>query len=230
LERSYLAALPALLYAAILLKYFPFVEIRMHPEKEGLQLGAMLRHHGWPLGLLFGTVVIRECLRLGMVTFLPVYLTGKAYALVFAGLAVSLLSFSSATGGILGGYLSDIFGRKPLLVISNLFVFPLMYTALQSEGIFFLVFLFLGGLFLFSANAVTIAFAQELVPERSSTVSSLVMGFGWGTAGLTMTLFGNLADHIGMQNALHYLILLPFLSVLLALGLPGRLAKERPAA
>lgn len=231
LEHSYIAALPAVLYAMILMQYFPHIEVSPQSGRRGLQLGEMLRRHGWPLGLLFGTVVIRECLRLGMVTFLPVYLTSKAYALLFGGAAVSLLSFSSALGGIIGGYLSDRFGRKQVLIVSNLFVFPLMYAALQSEGMLFLVLLFSGGLCLFAANAVTIALAQELVPERAGTVSSVVMGFGWGVGGLTMTLFGGLADYIGMQNALNYLVLLPFLSVILALGLPSlkpQIAQEKP--
>ena len=56
--------------------------------------------------------------------------------------------------------------------------------------------------------AVTIVMAQELLPHRASVASSIVMGLAWGTAGLSLTAIGALADAIGLERALRLLLLL----------------------
>jgi hypothetical protein len=52
-----------------------------------------------------------------------------------------------------------------------------------------------------------------------------MMGFAWGTAGLTMPLVGMAADRIGLEATLTVLAVLPLAAALLALPLP----RETPA-
>jgi FSR family fosmidomycin resistance protein-like MFS transporter len=73
---------------------------------------------------------------------------------------------------------------------------------------------------------VTIAFAQELVPDRAGTASSLVMGFGWGLAGLGLVAFGSLAELITVPRALDVAALIPLLAAGLALALPASTAAQ----
>jgi FSR family fosmidomycin resistance protein-like MFS transporter len=52
-------------------------------------------------------------------------------------------------------------------------------------------------------------------------VSSLMMGFAWGTGGLCVPLVGMLADHIGIESALELMAFTPLAAALLALPLPS---------
>jgi hypothetical protein len=54
-----------------------------------------------------------------------------------------------------------------------------------------LLFLVLAAAALSGANFVIIAFAQELVPSRAGTASSLVMALGWGVAGVFLIGYGS---------------------------------------
>jgi FSR family fosmidomycin resistance protein-like MFS transporter len=86
----------------------------------------------------------------------------------------------------------------------------------------------IGGFLLQSTLPVNVTFGQLIAPISAATVSSLMMGFAWGTGGLSVPLVGMLADRIGIERALTTMAFLPLISALLALPLPaGRLG--RPA-
>jgi MFS family permease len=81
--------------------------------------------------------------------------------------------------------------------------------------------LFLGGLVLLFTIPVNVVMAQELAPTQGGTVSALMMGFGWGMAGLIfIPLTGWVSDHVSMQAAFTGLIMFPLAGFFLALKLP----------
>jgi FSR family fosmidomycin resistance protein-like MFS transporter len=63
-------------------------------------------------------------------------------------------------------------------------------------------------------------FGQSLAPVSAATVSSLMMGFAWGTGGLTVPLTGLVADKVGIEMTLVGLALVPLVAAALALPLP----------
>jgi hypothetical protein len=65
-----------------------------------------------------------------------------------------------------------------------------------------------------------------LAPVSAATVSSLMMGFAWGTGGLSVPLVGMIADRVGIEHTLVGLALVPLAAAALALPLPER-AKPR---
>jgi FSR family fosmidomycin resistance protein-like MFS transporter len=81
--------------------------------------------------------------------------------------------------------------------------------------------LFIGSLLLLMTNPVIVLMAQDLIPSQAGTASALMMGFGWGMAGITFIPFiGWLSDRIGLETVLWGVILLPLLGFLMALKLP----------
>jgi MFS transporter, FSR family, fosmidomycin resistance protein len=70
------------------------------------------------------------------------------------------------------------------------------------------------------ANSVVIVMAQELVPTRAGTASSLVMGLGWGVAGMVLLGLGSLAAVLGVPRALDLAMAVPLLASGLSLWLP----------
>jgi hypothetical protein len=69
--------------------------------------------------------------------------------------------------------------------------------------------------------------AQEMVPEKGGTMSSLIIGFAWGMAGLAMVAIGALADSIGLKNAIDLLWYLPVMALAIAVFLPGAVVGVR---
>jgi hypothetical protein len=62
--------------------------------------------------------------------------------------------------------------------------------------------------------------AQELVPSQAGTVSALMMGFAWGTAGmLFIPLVGWASDLLSMHTVMMALTVFPVLGFLLTLKL-----------
>jgi len=67
---------------------------------------------------------------------------------------------------------------------------------------------------------VNVVMAQELVPAQAGTVSSLMMGFAWGMAGLVfIPLVGRASDVFSMHAVLMALLAFPLAGFLLALKL-----------
>jgi FSR family fosmidomycin resistance protein-like MFS transporter len=86
----------------------------------------------------------------------------------------------------------------------------------------FVVVLATGGFLLQSTLPVNVTFAQLIAPVSAATVSSLMMGFAWGTGGLSVPLVGLMADRFGIELALMTLSVLPLVAALLATLLPSR--------
>jgi FSR family fosmidomycin resistance protein-like MFS transporter len=66
-------------------------------------------------------------------------------------------------------------------------------------------------------------FGQAIAPVSAATVSSLMMGFAWGTGGLSVPLVGLVADRIGIERTLLGLAVIPLLAAACALPLPSRI-------
>jgi len=78
-----------------------------------------------------------------------------------------------------------------------------------------------GGFLLQSTLPVNVTFGQSIAPVSAATVSSLMMGFAWGTAGLSVPFVGLLADQIGIESTLMVMAFLPLAAAALALPLPA---------
>ena len=183
---------------------------------------AALRPHAKPLALLYLIVVLRTMTSLSLATFVPVLLTQQGWSVGMAGLAVSIYLFAASVGGFLGGPLADRFGSKRVIAASMLLAVPLLASATRMEGWPFVITLTAGGFFLQSTLPVNVTFAHQIAPVSAATVSSLMMGFAWGTGGLTAPLVGSVADRIGIESTLTAIAFLPLLAALSAAPLPGR--------
>ena len=72
-----------------------------------------------------------------------------------------------------------------------------------------------------SVSLKAVVMAQDLVPSQRGIVSSLMMGFAWGMAGITFVpVIGWAADHVGLQAVLWAVALTPLAGFPLALRLP----------
>jgi MFS transporter, FSR family, fosmidomycin resistance protein len=229
LERSYYAMIPGLLSVLLLGLYLKVPTGAVRRERV-LSLTAAFKGSQKFMALLFSIAVIREFTRVAVVTFLPIFLVMQGRSLAAGGITLALFSMAGALGGMIGGSLSDVWGRKMVILASGFLCVPLLHGMFLTDGLVSLLFLILAAGTLSGANSVIIALAQELVPSRAGTASSLVMGLGWGVAGVLLIGFGTLAESISVSSALGIAATLPLLTVALALALPRHTPAEAERA
>ena len=225
IEWTPLLVIPGLLVIAFFLTRVP--PIPHHASSRG-GFGA-LRPYAKPLALLYSIVVLRTLTSLGFATFVPVMLTRRGMSVGQAGAAIALYLFASTIGGFFGGPAADRFGPRKVIALSLVVACPFLVVAPLLTGWPFMVALAIGGYFLQSTLPVNVTFGQSLAPVSAATVSSLMMGFAWGTGGLSVPVVGLIADRIGIEHTLVGLALVPLLAAACALPLPRR-AHLHPAA
>lgn len=226
LENSYLSVFPGLVLILMLAKVLGSVS----PPSDRVVISPGIRAafgaKAKPMFILFLLVLFRSVTRFGMVNFLPLLFKERGLSLMAGASALTIFVFCEAMGGMMGGHLSDKFGRKGVVLHTLLLSVPMLYLFLHTSGKISLVFLALSGMMLMSSNSVVIAAAQEMVPKSTGMSSSLVMGFGWGVAGLTMVLIGNLSDHYGVAKAMGFLIYMPMAAAACSFVLPRRAVRS----
>jgi len=170
-------------------------------------------------------IAIRALAYTGLLTILPLYFQAQNLSSIASSHLVFIMLFSGAIGGILGGYISDRYGRKLLIVSSLVLATPLFYGFSHTQGTLSIVFLALAGASLLSSFSVTVVAAQEAIPNNKSLAAGLTMGFAGGIGGLMVIVVGRIADLYGLSSAISVLFFLPLVA-----GTAALFMKKRPAA
>lgn len=183
-----------------------------------------------PLARLWGLVVLRHTVHLGVLGFVVILLETRGLDYLAGNLALFGFVFMAALGGIAGGYVSDRWGRWPVTVGALTLGMAATLGFLASSGAVSLLLLLLGGGLLNASNPVIVTQAQELLPAQTGTASAVVMGFAWGMASLLVNVVGVLADawsSVGWALGAVTLSAL-ILTVLLTLRRPAALQPVQP--
>lgn len=190
--------------------------VRMADLKESF------RPNLWPMVNLTVVGIIRTLSGVGFATFFVLLMEDRGYTLQEGGDMLFVYQVGAVVGGFVGGWVSDRMGRARVIWITILLSTPCLLGALYEENTVLLaVWLFFGGFMNMASNSVSVAMAQEMVPDNAGTASSFPMGFSWGAAGAALMVFGTIADRIGVSATIQILCLIPLIAVVLALMLPG---------
>jgi FSR family fosmidomycin resistance protein-like MFS transporter len=218
LERSFVVVIPGLITFGLLNFLVPRAPALVAVQEES-RLSALLRPVWRPLTILYLLVVLRSVVQMCLVSFLPIYLSKKGLGAVEIGRIITLFLFCGAMGGFAGGSLADKLGEKKVIMLSMFFSAPFIWGFLLTQGWSAYLLLAAGGIILFSTVPVNVVMAQKLIPQSSSTISALMMGFAWGVGGLIVPLFGKMADLVGLERAFLLVPALPILGFILSLRL-----------
>ena len=219
LHASWVLAIPAVIVLVLLLRHAP--AIAPHADGRGGGFRA-LRPYAFPLTLLYFIVVLRTVASTSFATFVPVMLTRRGLTVSQAGMTTAVYLFATGIGGFTGGPMADRFGARRVIALSLVAAVPFLAVAPMLSGWAFVVALACGGFFLQSTLPVNVTFGQSIAPVSAATVSSLMMGFAWGTGGLCVPLVGYIADRIGIERTLMMTAVMPLAAAALALPLPAR--------
>jgi FSR family fosmidomycin resistance protein-like MFS transporter len=217
--------IPGIAAAALLILFTPRESVIAPSRLPASAIISTLRQAANELLAIIGVIAIRSLAVTALITFLPLYFKSKNMSNTSIGYLITSALFSGVVGGILGGWLSDRYGRKPLIVISLFITTPLFIAFLMTSGTTSIAFLILSGAALLSSMSVTIVAAQEAIPDNKAFAAGLTMGFAGGMGGLAVILIGYIADSWGLNSAMAAISILPLLSGIIAIFM-----KSRPAA
>jgi FSR family fosmidomycin resistance protein-like MFS transporter len=221
--RMPLASIVGIAMSILLYKYV-IPEQKHSKDHNTANILQIVRPHLKLLAFLCAIVILRATVSIVFVNFMSLLAKQRGLPLVVGGSIIFLFLLSTALGTVLGGYLSDRMSRRKLLIFSLLLSSPLLLSLVYAEGVALVILLILCGVVIACPNPVPLAIAQELIPEGRSTASSIMMGLGWGIAGILVLLFGVLADLFGgdVAPAMSIAASLPILAAICALPLPRR--------
>lgn len=220
--------LPGAVFSAMLYFYLPQSMVSQHQQHRATDWGPIRRV--WkPIAILFALVFIRSTIQVTYAQLLPLYLNvERGMSLIMGNYLVSAYLICGAVGGFLGGSLSDRFGGRQVILASMLGTVPFMLVFFLTSGWMSALGLCIGGLVLLFTIPVNVLMAQDLAPEQSATVSSLMMGFAWGAAGLVFVpVTGWLSDLLTLRTAMMLLLVFPILGVFVTLLLPRTIEEQR---
>ncbi len=163
----------------------------------------------FPLTVLFVIAVFRTVTSVGLESFLSIHLADEAYSNQVRSLVIALFIFAGSVGIMIGGWFSSRINTYLLLLFSLVGAPPLLYASLHTDGVSFLIFLFLGNVVLSSSITINIVLAQMLLRGHENIASSLMMGAVWGVGGLLNIQVGALGDRFGLPIVLDGLVMLP---------------------
>jgi FSR family fosmidomycin resistance protein-like MFS transporter len=186
---------------------------------------AETREDTWvPFTWLSATIIVRSVIFYGLNTFLALYWVAVLHQSREAGgRALTLLLVSGATGTLIGGRMSDRFGRPTVIRIATGSVPFLLMLLIQAPtpSLAYAALVPLG-MVLFAPFSAMVVLGQEYLPNRVAMASGVTMGLAGSVGGLAAPLLGWIADHRGMQASFWVLVGLGALVFLLSTTLRER--------
>ena len=225
LHATIVTVIPGIIVAILLLFFAPKDNILVGRKASLSEVMFSLKAASRELTSIIGVIAIRSLAYTSMLTLLPLYFKSENMSNIAASHLVTIMLAAGAIGGITGGFISDYYGRKLLIVGSLVIATPLFFGFLFTKGIISTVFLALAGAALLSSFSVTVIAAQEAIPNNKALAAGLTMGFAGGLGGFIAIYIGRIADVWGISTALTIVFLLPLISGLIALFM-----KNHPAA
>lgn len=174
-----------------------------------------------PLLAVLGIVMLRSWTFMVLINFLPLLYQSLGYGAGFYSPLLFVIIISGSAGTIVGGMVADRFSRKAAIIGSLLLLGPAIWLLLAFPGPGAFALGALAGFIADFSLPATLTLAQGLMPGRVGVTTGLILGIGFVTAGIGVSITGAVGDRIGLAPALTLLPLLLIGALALTFFLPG---------
>ncbi|MFC1724356.1 MFS transporter [candidate division KSB1 bacterium] len=199
------AAVPGIILTFFILKYIKSEDVEI---KKRVSFKSAIKNVKGVLTIILFVVTLRAVLIMSYTTFIPMLIVERGGSENLVGIPLFFMHFFGTIGGLFGAYIAEKTGSKMVIILSFFIPVPFLYYYLFTAGIQSVIILSTGTFILSLSIPVTISFAQKILPSHIATVSSFLMGFCWGVAGLILIPLGALAEKFGIQLILQILALI----------------------
>ncbi|MDD5658535.1 MAG: MFS transporter [Actinomycetota bacterium] len=225
---SPLAMIPGIIIAILLLKKIPADNKKRSIYKNDKNISLKSRFSKFKFHklklihffLVWTAAFSRDVLWVGLVTFMPLYLTSLKVNIINISIILLVFGIMGGMGGIFFSYFADKIKRNILIQIAYIAIIPLTYCIFKTNGLLSIILFIFIGFFLISSVPLCISMSHDIFPKNLSLASSLIMGLSAGFAGIAVMLLGKLADRIGIEKTIYIILILPFIAVLSMFFIP----------
>lgn len=145
------------------------------------------------------------------IAFFPIYMVDKhnlapAYAAMFLG----IFRGGGVAGSLLGGWLSDRWGRKNTLILSLLAIGPILYllTKLPFNAVFIVIFVLFGVIMYMRIPAMQAMLMDNTPPHFRATVTGIYIGLGMEGTSIIQPIAGRFMDIWGIAQVFNIIALI----------------------
>jgi FSR family fosmidomycin resistance protein-like MFS transporter len=211
-------------WLASVLLFVRLRDVEGRPPRTGPDVpwGRVLRIMGPLLVPLAGIILVRAFMSSALTTYLPIFLADEGAELWLAGISLSVLEAAGVVGALLGGSLSDRFGRRIVLLVSLLATPFLMLLFLVASGWLRFPLLLAMGFVALSVTPVIMALVQESCPENRALANGTYMSLSFLIRSGVVVVVGAMGDAWGMRLAFMACALITLLGLPLLPLLPKR--------
>src|SRR5574344_520820 len=228
-----LQKIPYTSFIGIILALFMFISV---PKLSGI--GKTIEKHDFGKSfkeilsnkfmlILIVTAMMKALITNSCTILLPFLWKGMGYKPAYIGTALFLFLLMGGLGSLVSGKLEAKIGAKPVLYISMIATFPMMFLFVETyktHAVLSLFIFVLMGFVTMLAQPVTMVMAQRLLPDYKSIVAGFINGFSWGVVAVALTVIGYLAQNFGIAKVIFIVSFIPVLFAYLVHYLPEHLS------
>mgnify|MGYP005840536543 CR=1 FL=1 len=163
-------------------------------------------------------VMLRSWTHQALTNYIPLLYKELGTMAEVGSAVLSALLLGTTLGTAVGGFLSDRFGLWRVIFFTLLAEGPLIFAFLHLTYPLTLLIGPVMGFLWGCAQAPLIVAGQALFPRHLGTISGLILGVSFATAGLGVYFTGRVADFYSLQVSLNLLAGLPLAGALLCLA------------
>jgi FSR family fosmidomycin resistance protein-like MFS transporter len=230
LRGGLLLMVPCLFVGAMLVRLAPYL-LSLEPgagRADRTAAPAGPERPGAMVMLLF-IVAFRSVAWFGLLTFVPLWEVSFGHSKSYGAHLLSLMLLTGAVGTLLAGPAADRFGRRPVLMASNLIVPPAILIFVLVGGIPGAIALCVVGPAVVGTFGVTMVMSQEYLPRHIGMASGLSIGLSIGLGGIAAVILGAVADSVDLETALYICAAAPLAGAVLTAMLPPSRVRTRLA-
>ena len=174
------------------------------------------------LSLLICMSVIKVVLTRMMIVFGVQIMVMKGIGIIPAGIILSAHMFLSSVGTLSGGYLSDKFGERRIMIIFSILLFGIYTITIFSHGLLVIIGIILFGYTLHGTSTANITMSHNILPENINLGTGVIMGLSNTIAGVLILVFGKFADIYGLMEMAQVTACLSVIPIFISLYLPKK--------
>jgi len=196
-------------------KYKPIDKIEKNKKKEKTK-----KYNLTWLSLVVIIAIIKIALSRVILVFGVQILNMKGIDLIFAGIILSIHLFMRTIGTLTGGFFSDKFGEKRIMIFFNVLTLVTYLVVSFTTGLIAAISFIILGYTLNATTTANITIVHKIVPENINFGTGMIMGFASTVAGIGMLLFGKIADVMGLIDTTQMFNVFIFIIIIISILLP----------